>query len=372
MSAERSRQLEWFIIMLAVAVLGHEATLLDFFHRLDRAPLASYYEGYAQLVPTLAIPVWLAPVAHVALIGLCGVLLVHPRRRALGHLLFPLLVGHFFLQGCKVSNHFVVLIFATFAYGAYGVCEWIRQWTAEVRAENLAESNVRFLARSVLLIVVGTYVFAALAKINTDYLEPRTTTAQSFMTQSCAPLLFAVRHLGGEQAAQLSDTTTICLGLIGILSTFLFEGGLPLALLVPRWRRWTLTAGLCFHLAILFVSALDFTMLMVALYVLLIDPKEFEEFRRQYVARWNRRTVVATIGISGYLSVCAFAGLVRHGTFSAYDFYRLLHIVAVTYLFLSAVRFSWSRMSVGFAANRRPVEVEQGAVTGRAITAAGT
>jgi hypothetical protein len=341
MSAARSRQLDLFVALLAVGTLAHEATVLDVYHRLDQAPLTAYLDGYSLLVPTLPIPGRAAFLAHLTLLGLCVLLILHPRRRGLAHALLPLLALHFFLQGAKISNHLVVLLLATSAYGAYGVCEWVRRRALGDAGAPLAEANVRFLGRMVLLLVVSTYLFAALAKLNTDFLDPRTTPAQGFVERGFAPLLAVARRVGGATAAPALQAAGVFFGAVGIASTLAFEIGLPLALLVRRWRPWALVAGLLFHLAILYWSALDFSMVMLALYVLLPEPEELRDYVGRYVTRWHARTVGAALAISMYLSLGALVEALRQGGLSGFEGYRLTHIVAVSYLLCCGWR--WAR-----------------------------
>jgi hypothetical protein len=355
MSAARSRQLDLFVVLLAVGTLAHEATVFDVYHRLDLAPLTAYLDGYSLLVPTLAIPGWAAFLAHLALLGLCALLILHPRRRLLAHALFPLLTLHFFLQGAKISNHLVVLLLATSAYGAYGVGEWVRWRALGDTGAPLAETNARFLCRMILLLVVSTYLFAALAKLNTDFLDPRCTPAQGFVERGFAPLLVVARRVGGANAVPALQAAGVFFGAVGIVSTLAFEIGLPLALLVRRWRPWALVAGLLFHLAILYWSALDFSMVMLALYALLPDPEELRDYVLRYVARGHAPTAGVAVGISLYLSLGALVEALRQGGLSAFEGYRLIHIVAVSYLLCCACR--WARGREGLR-ERRPAGLD--------------
>src|SRR5262249_8176480 len=239
-----------------------------------------------------------------------------------------------------ISNHLVVLLLATAAYAAYGVCELVRRQALGDVAGRLADANARFLCRLILLLVVSTYLFAALAKLNTDFLDPHTTPAQGFVERALVPVLAVVRRAGGEQAVPILRVVSVLCGAVGIAGTLAFEIGLPLALLLRRWRPWALAAGLLFHLAILYWSALAFSMAMLALYVLIPEPEALQDFVGQYVARWHPRTVLVTLGLGLYLCLCAFADTLRQGAFAAFDVYRLVHIFAVSYLLCCAGRLA--------------------------------
>ncbi len=112
------------------------------------------------------------------------------------------------------------------------------------------------------------YTFAALAKLNTDYLNPEV---------SCGTAMYleAVTHVQSRYGITLP--TVPFFRLASIWGTLILEILLPIMLLLRGWRRTAIVLGIAFHLALSLhpiQEIYSFTAMMIALYFL-FAPNDF-------------------------------------------------------------------------------------------------
>lgn len=86
------------------------------------------------------------------------------------------------------------------------------------------------IGRSLLLLM---YFFGIFHKINTDFLNPVSSCAVSLMHEM--PIVSLIADQPWVQY-------------IGIWSTFIIEGGVLIALIVPKWRYYGIVVGVAFHI----------------------------------------------------------------------------------------------------------------------------
>ena len=154
-------------------------------------------------------------------------LALNPKSKRLFVLLVMSLLGDGILHAPIGSNHTIIKNFLILGIILTGV--W-RLWV--VRNTNWQKFFEGFvpIGRSLLLIM---YFFGIFHKINSDFLNPVSSCAVTLMHEMPVVSLFA------EQSwAQY----------IGIWSTFVIEGGVMIALIVPRWRYFGIVVGVAFHI----------------------------------------------------------------------------------------------------------------------------
>ena len=78
--------------------------------------------------------------------------------------------------------------------------------------------------------------------------------------------------------------------------TLIFEAGFPVLWCFKRIRPWLLLAGLGFHLGILvLMNVPNFTAASIALYPVLVLPRDYSRYRANGLAWWAR---VRSSGVS--------------------------------------------------------------------------
>ena len=124
------------------------------------------------------------------------------------------------------------------------------------------------------------YLFAALAKMNTAFFDPRLSCAASMSRQV---VWFDPRFLEGSW-----PIVPAIWGTVGI------EAALPVLLAVPRTRVLGVMVGLAFHTVLAFAGNVPFSALALALYVAFLPPDTPSRLRvwgvdHPGVLRWTRR-----------------------------------------------------------------------------------
>lgn len=133
------------------------------------------------------------------------------------------------------------------------------------------------------LAVVVVYLVAALAKLNTSFLDPATSGA--------APMVRPV--LGADPA------------LVGaaIAATVVVEAALPVLLVVRRTRLVGLVVGTGFHVVLALAGNVPFSAVVLALYVAFLPVDTAARLRTRPVgpAPWPRQAVVLAVLVGGWL-----------------------------------------------------------------------
>ncbi|ATB42182.1 hypothetical protein CYFUS_007659 [Cystobacter fuscus] len=215
--------------MLAGAILIHEALYI-------------FRDGLGYLtncfLPTFGLR--LGPRAHAwvhgGLMATCGALLFMPQAgwlqlTCLGFL--SLVIASYSL---RLSNH---LILAWFMMLTLCLARGVEQMET-------------FVSLGVQGLIVLTYFFAFLHKLNADYFSPE---------RSCASQL--VDFLCWDRGVHSPGLIRFLRG-VGIYGTVLVEGALPLLLLFPPTRPLALGVGVLFHFSMALLGIVNFSSMMYA------------------------------------------------------------------------------------------------------------
>lgn len=244
---------------------GRNATLL----LLGRQPLAAAATGWQSLFTLFSLTFGLFGLMHFMnyafrygrfnetvsgwlILGFSLALICRPGSHRLFVALILAMGVDAWAQAPIASNHTILRNFLLLACFAAGLWHWLRggrflQFFADVAP----------VGRSLLLVM---YVFGVFHKINTDFLDPDVSCAVTLWRAMPPPLVW-LEH-------PLIHWSTI-------YGTFLAEGLILVALLVPGWRHWGIVGGIAFH-ALLALSGHAlypaFSTLAIALHVLFIAP----------------------------------------------------------------------------------------------------
>lgn len=155
------------------------------------------------------------------------------------------------VQAPAQSNHTITRNFLLLGY-------WLAFAVAMIRNRPAGSVFSAFaLAGQAVLLVM--YIFGIFHKLNTDFLDPAVSCAVTLWQLMPVPLSLWQGPLI-ENAA--------------IYGTFIVEGCIALALLVPRWRHYGIAAGMAFHLLLAMSSYamyISFTMLSIAMHSLFLS-----------------------------------------------------------------------------------------------------
>lgn len=202
------------------------------------------------------------------------------------------------------SNHYTVMLFGNVAVL---VATWTA-WRSHPEPER-SDAVYRQLRAVMPWLLVVLYFWGTLHKLNTAYLNPRVSCG--------AELMARLESAVGLEPAPLTAW-------LAILSTFLCEGG-ALFLLATRWG-WApaVVFILPFHLAIGatgFAYYVDFSALMLAMFVPLYDDERLTPLRRLWLRlspaleklRRARRVLPALVLVLIYSYVSLSTSTVRFG-----------------------------------------------------------
>jgi predicted DCC family thiol-disulfide oxidoreductase YuxK len=157
------------------------------------------------------------------------------------------------VQAPAQSNHTITRNFLLLGYWLSFAGAMLRNLRPEAIFANFIPA-----VQGVLLVM---YAFGIFHKINADFLNPATSCAVALWRTMPWPL--PLLHGPPMEAA-------------AIYGTFAVEGGIMVALLIPRWRHWGVAAGIAFHL-LLALSAyamyIAFTVLSIAMHSLFLGDR---------------------------------------------------------------------------------------------------
>lgn len=186
---------------------------------------------------------------------------------------FVLLLGSLFIDGILhapiASNHTIIKNFLIVGIILTGF--WQLWLSKNANWQKFYEAFVP-IGRCLLL---AMYFFGIFHKINTDFLNPVSSCAVSLMHQM--PLVSA---LADQPWAQYT----------GIWSTFVIEGGVLVALIVPKWRYYGIVVGVAFHIMLATSSYAfypTFSTLSIMLHSLFLPADTLSRFRGTALGRFT-------------------------------------------------------------------------------------
>lgn len=332
------RQLTVFYILLGLGCLAHEWYWYKRYIIQPGSNLSGYLDSFRELMPTPELAFPFVILIHVLFILWALLTIIDKRRPLWSALQLPTIIALFFLLGMKVPNHFFFLILVYAVHAAYlvlGCYYWRKQDVIGVAL------NRNYLRLNLLILLCTTYFVAALFKINPVFLNLESTSAAKFVYPPLWPIHYGLKFFMGREHV-IQDWMMRFYGVVGIATTYAIEFGLPILFCVPRWRRIGLAVGLLFHLVIVSFSAIDFSMVVFAIYPLVLKGQEVEDFLSNYVFRPSRRILVTTSIVGVYFcSVAVLFGLINLPVWARwFEIYRFVHIFAVAYIAILMCRFA--------------------------------
>lgn len=186
--------------------------------------------------------------------------------------LFALLLGSLFIDGILHapinSNHTIMKNFFVVGIILTGIWHWL--FIKNTNWQKFFESFVP-IGRSILLIM---YFFGIFHKINSDFLNP---------ASSCSVTLLHQMPIGS-----LADQ--LWLQYIGIWATFVIEGGVLIALIVPKWRYYGVVVGVAFHIMLATSSYAfypTFSTLSIMLHSLFLPTDTLNRFKSTALGKFT-------------------------------------------------------------------------------------
>jgi hypothetical protein len=181
---------------------------------------------------------------HLALIAACLALVVWPRCAWLYVLCLVLVTLVIASYSLRVSNHLILAWFMLLTLVLALVVE------GGAPPPRLEVSG--FVAAGIRGLVVLTYAFAFLHKLNRDYFSLERSSASQLTEFFCWDRGLRDRRL------------VRALALVGIYGTLLMEAAVPLLLLSSRTTRLGILAGLGFHFSLALLGIVNFSSMMYA------------------------------------------------------------------------------------------------------------
>jgi hypothetical protein len=342
--AERVRDpIEAFNMALGIAVLAHAAGWWRMYITAEDAMLWNYLSAYRLIVPTIAVPDWIAAALYVVMLLAAACQVLHVHRQYFTLLQFPLLMANYLLIGMKPPNHLFVLIVAHLAFAISFALSW---WYRERRKHtNVYRYQYQYLHTNALLIVILTYALAGVAKLNTGFFDLDTTVAASFVWKAVSPFNWLVGKIAGSDPSTMTSLWRMY-AFLGIGATLTIEFGVPVCLLFSRLRPVALAAGLGFHFLLASYSALDFSMTMIALYIPVLELHEYRDFVDNYALRLSRVRAIIVTAACSYLLLIHFRSEVIADRLSLWDVLRVACTWCVGYVWIAMLEYACRRFSV--------------------------
>ena len=334
-----SQQLKTFFILLGYGVLAHEISWFYMFVVEDNTSLFGYLDAYKQLLPSPQISSGLAGFGHVLLIVLALLMIVHRKRALFAALMFPVIASHLFIQGMKPANHLGVLIIAFGIVFLYQVLNFFGNRKSD-GSEAFLKQNDNFLRFNLIFLVIATYLIAANSKLNVNFFILDETVARGFVWRMVAPFNALLKYALGDPNHPIAEFVWRSYSVIGIIATLVMEFGIPIFLLIKPMRRIAFTMGIFFHLFILYCSAIDFSLVMLALYPMVATADELKEFVGNYLRRPNKFALLGSFVLSIYLCFANYKLLFLSQLPQLGDIYRIVNVFLFSYLAFSALRYT--------------------------------
>lgn len=243
------------------------------------------------------------------------------------------------VQAPAQSNHTITRNFLLLGYWLSFAVAMARNLRPEAIFANFAVAG-----QGVLIVM---YVFGIFHKINADFLNPVTSCATALWRTMPWPLPLL-------QGPALDSAT--------IYGTFVAEGAIMLALLVPRCRHWGVAAGIAFHL-LLALSAyamyIAFTVLSIAMHTLFLSDRA----AMRILGSPEMSAIRVRLRDPAYL-VCALVLLLALGVAAFRGHYGVASLLALPVV----LPFCWLVVRYGRDENSAPTSRNRAAWTVGAIT----
>lgn len=327
-------QTRWFCILMGGSLIAHELSWLRVITTFDGLSLWSYYDQYKRLVPVLNVPESLVIVVHMTLFLLAGLLLFSRHREILAFFLLPVLIPLFLFQGTKPSNHLFFLVLLSLVYTIHLLFCFCSSWAHPSPVASCAISR-RFLRLNMLIVLCSTYLAAACAKLNGDFLNPMESVAGGFMKNFFAPI---------NRVLQLGDSFDSLYGWVGIATSLMFEVGVPVLLIIPATRRLGFVLGLVFQMMLIGFMAWDFGTACLAAFPFALEDQDFAALHRQ-TRMLNGCKIALTAAATTWFTTLHLrpdAMAFGHGTWMI-TLTQIIYTACIAYFTVCAAVWLWSR-----------------------------
>ncbi|MGH7519469.1 MAG: RES domain-containing protein [Gemmatimonadales bacterium] len=292
----RDFRLQVFLVLLGTGGVAHVAqfmsrqqqrvgTFLDYVTRWQEVfPLGDPFA-----TPTVAVGL------HLAFLALSVGMIVSRYRLTLATALGAVGVPIMFVSPGRVSNHYIVLLVACLACALGLVADAFvrRRWAANSRdsARAAITQALLIVLRDVMIV---TYLFAFLHKLNDAWLNPGTNESSHFVLAYLKPVL---PLLGGAAEAVTQAATAIA-----VYIPLVLELALPLLLLGARTRILGAAAGVTFHLLMMGRDILDYPALILAFYPLFFPEEDLRRHLRDGLRGVTPGKMFAALALCAYVT----------------------------------------------------------------------
>lgn len=170
------------------------------------------------------------------------------------------------IQAPAQSNHTMLRSMFLIGY-------WLSFIYAMARARPITEvfANAVLAGRGALLVM---YFYGIFHKINTGFLDPEVSCAAALWDQMLPPI---------------SWIQSVYVDYAGIYGTFIIEGVLIIALLIPKTRHLGMVGGICFHVFLSlsnFAAYISFTTLTISMHVLFLSAAQLDRINASADMAW--------------------------------------------------------------------------------------
>lgn len=202
----------------------------------------------------------------VAVFACALALLLHPGSARLLFLLILVSTISTIVQAPANSNHTMLRSMFLIGY-------WLSFLYAMARARPIPDifANTVLSGRGALLVM---YFYGIFHKINADFLNPEYSCAAALWDHMLPPMRWV---------------QSVYLDYVGIYATFLIEGALVIALLIPKTRHLGMVGGICFHVFLSFSSFaayISFTTLTISMHVLFLSKEQLDRINASHDMAW--------------------------------------------------------------------------------------
>ncbi len=235
-----------------------------------------------------------------------------------------------------IYNHPMVVAIAEIVILLLALQAWLG--SQQLNAERLHH----LITQPLRIMLILTYLFAGLAKLNPDYFNPDLSSASEMYRWLVNKLPFLPQDTWAMHAANWGSVA--------------IEFLIPTLLIFRRTRLLAMGIGLAFHTLLSINTFHDFTAVGVAFYILFLPPRWCEELVRfsESISRrfpWfdALRSSYATVGwIAVIFGVASFThlGWVEFDAFKTWSFYRSRDVYLL-FTMAAGAGFIWGLLKIG-------------------------
>lgn len=208
----------------------------------------------------------------VFLCALSGYLIFGKYNRVILMILLAVAISHFFALPARVSNHYIVLLWAI------GILAFMPSWKFEGQTPNSTPLAVSLLRH----LTLTTYFFAVFHKLNATYFSTEESALTAIFPDGVYTLFGVMEKVTGLEFQTLFFTFLIPISII-------VELAIPILLAMRKTRLVGWVCGLIFHASITYLCGIiDYTVVILSFYILFLSKEDYSAFidrLRQFTRR---------------------------------------------------------------------------------------